>query len=141
MCLILQGTRLQIQVLKPCKFVQETGEEVLDFKARQLARQIHLLRFKRYFCLMLNNYSINTLSIEISENQFFRSDFTPICVYMFWLSFLTILNTYKDYFKGCKRLHKCEAKFCSCKMWSEIKFALVHLSLKEAAVFVHGKVL
>ena len=47
MCLILQETRFQDQVLKPCKFVQEiseevlesiqeTSEEVLDFKARQL---------------------------------------------------------------------------------------------------------
>ena len=40
MRLILQGTRVQIQVLKPCKFVQETSEEVLDFKTRQLSRQI-----------------------------------------------------------------------------------------------------
>ena len=40
MCLILQGTKVQVQVLKPCKSVQETSEEVLDFKARQLARQI-----------------------------------------------------------------------------------------------------
>ena len=40
MCLILQGIRVQVQVLKPCKFVQETSEEVLDFKTRQLARQI-----------------------------------------------------------------------------------------------------
>ena len=31
-----QGTRFQVQVLKPCKSVQETNEEVLDFKARQL---------------------------------------------------------------------------------------------------------
>ena len=29
MCLILQGTRVQVQVLKSCKFVQETSEEVL----------------------------------------------------------------------------------------------------------------
>ena len=36
MCLIFQGTRFQVQVLKPCKFVQETSEEVLDFKSRQL---------------------------------------------------------------------------------------------------------
>ena len=28
--------RFQVQVLKPCKFVQETSEEVLDFKVRQL---------------------------------------------------------------------------------------------------------
>ena len=37
---MFQGIRLQVQVLKPCKFVQETSEEVLDFKAQQLAQQI-----------------------------------------------------------------------------------------------------
>ena len=39
MCLILQETRVQVQVqvLKPCKSVQEKSEEVLDFKARQIA--------------------------------------------------------------------------------------------------------
>ena len=40
MHLMLQGIRVQVQVLKPCKSVQETSEEVLDFKAQQLARQI-----------------------------------------------------------------------------------------------------
>ena len=40
MCLILQGTRVQVQVLKPWKSVQETSEEVLDFKSQQLAWQI-----------------------------------------------------------------------------------------------------
>ena len=39
MCLILQGIRIQVQVLKPCKFVQKTSEEVLDFKTQQLARR------------------------------------------------------------------------------------------------------
>ena len=33
---MLQGTRFQDQVLKSCKSVQETNEEVLDFKTRQL---------------------------------------------------------------------------------------------------------
>ena len=33
---MIQRTRFQVQVLKPCKFVQESSEEVLDFKARQL---------------------------------------------------------------------------------------------------------
>ena len=33
---MLQGTRFQVQVLKPCKSVQETSEEVLDFKTQQL---------------------------------------------------------------------------------------------------------
>ena len=40
MCLILQGTRFQVQVLKICKSVQETSNEVLDFKARQPAQQL-----------------------------------------------------------------------------------------------------
>ena len=40
MCLTLQRTRFQVQVLKQCKSVQESSEEVLDFKAQQLARQI-----------------------------------------------------------------------------------------------------
>ena len=34
---MLQGIRFQVQVLKPCKSVQETSEKVLDFKAQQLA--------------------------------------------------------------------------------------------------------
>ena len=40
MCLILQGIRVQVQVLKPWKSVQEISEEMLDFKVQQLARQI-----------------------------------------------------------------------------------------------------
>ena len=47
MCLILQGTRFQVQVLKPCKSVQESSEEVLDFKAQQLAQQIKSMMFKK----------------------------------------------------------------------------------------------
>ena len=37
MCLILQEIRFQVQVLKPYKTVQESSNEVLDFKTRQLA--------------------------------------------------------------------------------------------------------
>ena len=50
---------------------------------------------------MLDSCSIDILSIEIYENQIFSSDFHPIRVYTFGLSFLTTLNIYKDYFKGC----------------------------------------
>ena len=49
---------------------------------------------------MLDSYLINNLSIEIYENQFFKSDFTHIHVYVFRLSSLTTLDIYKDYFKG-----------------------------------------
>ena len=38
-------------------------------------------------------------------------------------------------------MRECEAKFCSCKLWPEIDFALVHLSLEEAAAFVRHWVL
>ena len=34
---MLQETRFQVQVLKPCKSVQKSSNEVFDFKARQLA--------------------------------------------------------------------------------------------------------
>ena len=37
---MLQGARFQVQVLKPCKYVQETSEKVLDFKTQQLTRQL-----------------------------------------------------------------------------------------------------
>ena len=36
MCLMLQETKFQVQVLKPCKSVQETSEKVLFIKAQQL---------------------------------------------------------------------------------------------------------
>ena len=51
---------------------------------------------------MLDSCLIDNLSIVIYENQFFRSDFIYIYihVYVFRLSFLIILNIYKDYFKG-----------------------------------------
>ena len=60
---------------------------------------------------MLDSCSIDRVSIKIYEKQIFNSDFHPICVYMFGLSFLTTQNIYKDYFKGRQRLHECEAKF------------------------------
>ena len=37
MCLMLQETRFQVQVLKPCKSVQEPSQKVLFIKAPQLA--------------------------------------------------------------------------------------------------------
>ena len=36
MCLMLQEIRFQVQVLKPCKSVQESSEKMQDFKTQQL---------------------------------------------------------------------------------------------------------
>ena len=93
---------------------------------------------------ILDNFSIDKLSVEIYEKQIFSFDFHPICGHMFGFSFLITLNIYKDYFKDCQRLQQlreCRAKFCSCKLWPERELTLVHLSLEEAAVFVHRWVL
>ena len=86
---------------------------------------------------MLDSFLIDNLSIEIYENQFIRSDFTHIRVYMFRLSSLTTLKIYKDYFKGlhsgCKWM-KLDAKVLFKQIVTEDIFALVHISLEEAIV-------
>ena len=51
---MLQEIRFQVQVLKLSKSVKESSEKVRVFKTQELA------------------------SVEVYENQFFRSDFTPI---------------------------------------------------------------
>ena len=61
---------------------------------------------------------------------------------MFKLSFLTTLNIYKDCFKG---RHRLTADVTQCKSFSQAycepeTYALVHLSIQEAAVFVHRRV-
>ena len=85
---MLQETMFQIQVLKPCKSIQESSEEL-----------------KSCFRLRLDSFSIDKVFVEVYENQFSRSDFTPIREYMFRLSFLTTLNIYKNHFKGRHKLH------------------------------------
>ena len=100
MCLILQGTRVQVQALKPCKFVQESSEEVLFIKAWQISRQMYLLRFNIW---SLIDSSIDVF-IENYEIQISRSIFHTYPSYVFRFSFLTTLNIYKDYFKGHHRV-------------------------------------
>ena len=74
-------------VLKPCKSVQETSEEVLFIKTRQIARQ----------------FSTEAVSIENYGIQIFRYVFHAYPSYLCRVSFLTTLDIYKDYFKGRPR--------------------------------------
>ena len=53
--------------------------------------------------LMLYNSSTEVVSIENYEIQISRYDFTHIHVYFYRVSFLTTLDIYKDYFKGCQK--------------------------------------
>ena len=132
MCLILQGTRVQVQVLKPCKSIQESSEEMLFFTARQISRQIYLSRFKMW--------SSTVISIENYENQFFKFDFMHIHVYLYRVSFLTTLDIYKDYFKGRLIWWNLMQRFYASILWSKT-YALIHLSLEETSAFVCRRVL
>ena len=132
MCLILQGTRVQVKVLKPCKSIQESREEMLFFIARQISWQIYLSRFKMW--------SSTAISIENYENQFFKFDFMHIHVYLYRVSFLTTLDIYKDYFKGRLIWWNLMQRFYASILWSKT-YALIHLSLKEANAFVHRRIL
>ena len=132
MCLILQRTRVQVQVLKPCKSIQESSEEMLFFTARQISRQIYLSRFKMW--------SSTAISIENYENQFFKFDFMHIHVYLYRVSFLTTLDIYKDYFKGRLIWWNLMQRFYASILWSKT-YALIHLSLKEVTAFVHRRIL
>ena len=132
MCLILQRTRVQVQVLKPCKSIQESSEEMLFFTARQISRQIYLSRFKMW--------SSTAVSIENYENQFFKFDFMHIHVYLYRVSFLTTLDIYKDYFKGRLIWWNLMQRFYASILWPKT-YALIHLSLKEATAFVYRRIL
>ena len=104
----------------------------------------HLSRPRAVWILWLESSSTDRVSVEVYKTQIFEYGFHPIRDHMFSLSFLTTLDIYKDYFKDRRmwhKLHKCWAKFCSSKLWSETEFVLIHLSCEETAVFVHCKVL
>ena len=51
--------------------------------------------------LILDSCSTETISIENYKIQISRSIFTHIQVYLCRVSFLTTLDIYMDYFKGC----------------------------------------
>ena len=72
--------------MKPCKFIK--------------ARQNH---FYRDLMLKLDKSSTQVVFVENYEIMFFRSDYTYILKYLCRVSFLIILDIYKDYFKSRHR--------------------------------------
>ena len=74
------------------------------------------------------------------KNKFLALIFIPIREFMFELSFLTILNMYKDCFRAVTAdAHQCKSS--SQAYYEQETYVLVHLSLEEATVFVHRRVL
>ena len=72
-------------------------KEVLFIKARQQSRHKDLYRD---LILKLDRSSTQVVSVENYEIRFFRPDYTHILKYLCRVSFLTILDIYKDYFKS-----------------------------------------
>ena len=85
---------------------QETSEEKLFTKARQIAQQLRTDSSTDSYLSRFNE-AWQILSIEVSienyENQFFRSNFRLMLMYLCKVSFLTTLNIYKAYFRGNHR--------------------------------------
>ena len=90
-------------VLKPCKSIQKTSEEVLFIKAQQI-------HFYRGLMMDLDSSLKEAVSIKNYEIRISRSDFTHIHVYLCRVSFLTTLDIYKDYFKGRHMMIQLDAK-------------------------------
>ena len=136
MCLILQETCCSSLVLKPWILDQETSEEKLFTKARQIAQQLRTDSSTDSYLSRFNE-AWQILSIEVSienyENQFFRSNFRLMLMYLCKVSFLTTLNIYKAYFRG-RHIREYNEN-----TWKKVIDAL--FSLKEATTSLHLRVL
>ena len=112
----------------------ETSEEGLFIKAWQIldscSTDSYLSRFNEWS-------STDRESIEIYENQFFRYDFRPMLMYLCRVSFLTTLDIYKTYFKGC---HIREYKENTCKRWPR-PYSLWKKLLRLCALRFYNQVL
>ena len=76
---------------------------------------------------------LDTLSVELYEFQIFKSDFRPMMTCMCRISFLTTLDLYKAYFRGC---HIRESQGEHMKKGTDALF-----SLKEATASLRLRVL
>ena len=123
MGLVLQETSVQVKYWSHASLTKKQVKEVLFFKTRQQSRQKD---FYQDLMLKLDRSSTQAISVENYEIRFSRSDYTHIPMYLCRVSFLTILDICKDYFKGC---HKMMQKNNTCIVWLEVEIALIHHSL------------
>ena len=92
-------------------------------------RQIHIYRG---LMMDLNSSSTKAVSIENYEIQIFIYDFKHIHVYLCRVSFLRILDIYKNYFKVRKRWCNLMKSHCACKLWPKTEFTLIHHILSKS---------
>ena len=111
---------------------------MLFIKSRQISRQNP---FYRDLMLKLNRSSTEAVSIENYEIRISRFDFTYVHEYLCRISFLTTIDIYKDYFKGCHIWCNMMQSDCEWKLWLETEFALVHHILSRNYYVFAPKVL
>ena len=63
----------------------------------------------------LNRSLTQVVSVEIYEIRISRSNFLPMLVYLYRVSFLTTLDIYKTYFKDRGACRKCHTSLFSLK--------------------------
>ena len=92
------------------------------------------------YLLRFNIWSSTDSSIAVSSENFkiqiFRSVFQAYPSFVFRSSFLITLDIYEDNFKGRYKV----VALVTCILWPKT-ICPIHLSLEEAAVFVHHRVL
>ena len=94
-CLILQKTLFQDQVLKPCKSVQDSSLSKIQVWKVPVIKARHLAIYWAWKVVLapwLDSNSTNRVSVEVYEKHNFRSVLTLIRDYVFELYFLTTLN-------------------------------------------------
>ena len=107
MCLILQRRTVSIEVMQI--YPKNKWRSADSLKLDSYSTNSYLSRFNKAWQIL----SIK-VSIENYRNQFFRSDFWPMLMYLCRVSFLTTLDIYKAYFRG---RHIREYKKNICKRW------------------------
>ena len=102
MGLVLQETCCESQVLKPSIKAMKIGPRNKGKKSCSLNLDRYLNRNSIYQDLRtkLNRSSTKAKSVKIYEIRISKSNFRLMLIYLYKVSFFTILDIYEAYFKG-----------------------------------------
>ena len=125
---VLQETNVQVKYWSHANLSKKQVKEMMFIKARQKSRQN---LFYRDLMLKLDRSSTQAVFVENYKIRFSRSDYTHIYMYLCRVYFLTILDIYKDYFKG----HR------ACIVWPNAKGSLVYYSFYRSYCIYTPRVL
>ena len=113
---VLQETNVQVKYWSHANLTKKQVKEMLFIKSQQKSWQN---LFYRDLMLKLDKSSTQAVFVKNYKIRFSKSDYTHISMYLCRVSFLTILDIYKDYFKS----HH------ACIVWPNANGSLVYYSL------------